>query len=81
VRAVLDKLVYLPNPCTHDCPDRKAECVIGCARYEAYEIDKFRRYAVQERERSAREYNAAEERRKQEHTRLKKEGRAHYGAK
>lgn len=81
MRAVPDKPTYLPNPCTQDCPDRRAECVIGCEKYEAYEIDKFRRYAAQERERSAREYSDAQQRRKREHTMLRKEGRSHYGTK
>ena len=76
-----DKPTYLPNPCTQDCPDRRAECVLGCERYEAYEIDKFRRYAAQARERDAKYYSAAEERRKRGYEIQIKERRAHYGGK
>lgn len=72
-----DKPTYLPNPCTQDCPDRRAECVIGCERYEAYEIDKFRRYAAQEREREARRFSSAADKRVRENRMTEKEGRAH----
>lgn len=54
---------YLPNPCTQDCPERRAECAAACGKYKEYEIDKFRRYAAQERARESRCFTNDAERR------------------
>lgn len=69
---------YLPNPCTQDCPERRAECAIDCEKYKAYEIDKFRRYAEQERKRESMRFTDAAARREKHNEMNEKNRRQNY---
>lgn len=40
----------MSNPCTQDCPDRVAGCVIGCRVYAAYQVEIAAKRAARDRE-------------------------------
>lgn len=37
------------NPCTRDCPDRKAECAKACSRWAEYAAGRAERYRHNEK--------------------------------
>lgn len=38
-----------PSPCTKECPDRSAECMVACERYLAYRKQRDAGYAAREK--------------------------------